>query len=128
VETAEQPNISRVDAEALIDRLHALHETIPPNEQQALESFMLTVQAQFADSGLEQLLADLPDAPELLADVVGLSLSDDGFSTNQQQGFFTTITTTLTTIIIGCPAPEPPPQPQPPPPLSTNPPPGTTCA
>ena len=101
--TASRPEVSRADAEGVVEKLQALRESLSPHEQAALDAVLRVFEARVAEPSVQALLAEFPEGPELLDDVAGFATVPEG--SDPQLATWTTVT--ITTVAashpwIGC--------------------------
>lgn len=90
--TNARPDISPEDALSAAQKLHAFRAGLPPGEQAVIdEAIKVFVDQVREDRSVDDLLAELPDSGELLADVAGFRLEAD-----DQVAILPTTTTTFT--------------------------------
>jgi hypothetical protein len=100
-----QPEVTRQDADNVVEKLQALGESLPPSEQRVLDTLLRVFEARITEPSVQELLADFPGGPEILEDVAGFATVPEG--TEDPQLITLTTTVTVTTVYashpwIGC--------------------------
>jgi hypothetical protein len=96
---SDKPAITRADGEALVDKLQKFRTTLTESEQVMLDNILLVFQDRLAQPEAEELLADFPEAEELLDEVSGFRfnvLEGSGGRPEPEAATWTTVTITTT--------------------------------
>lgn len=84
---------TREEAERLVSKLGEFRSTLPDGEQRVLDATLLALDIRLKTPEVQDLLADFPDAAELLDDVAGFTHNPP---TDEDNLIPTTVTVTTT--------------------------------
>lgn len=71
----DKPQVTRADADNVVQKLRDLRESLPAGEQLVLDNVVAVFEDRVSDPQAQELLKDFPDAPELLEEVAGFQLA-----------------------------------------------------
>lgn len=94
-----KPEITRADADALVEKLSEFREGLDEKEQLMLDNVLAVFHERVTQPEAEDLLADFPEAADLLEEVSGFQFNELRARQAEPVGVGPTITITTTVTI-----------------------------